>query len=294
MHSVLTSVSAKIAANQRLSDDEARELLETTDLIGLGMIADEVSVRKHEGRVTFVRVDERPYDESPQSWDRTQPWGERRFIGAPGSLAAAVAAVERLTHAAADEAWTAFDLADLATLDAPLDEVLHALRAAGLERLAAVSLDRLAEPRTAFESLAAAGLAAPRLVVGRYEDLDLVAAARLAEEATRLCPGVMVWAPLAREEDAHEPPTGYDAVRGVSVARLLTPSLPSIQVSWHQAGAKLSQVSLMFGANDLDCVAIADESPLGPRRAPLEEVRRNIRAASRTAVERSARFEVIV
>jgi 2-iminoacetate synthase ThiH len=38
-------------------------------------------------------------------------------------------------------------------------------------------------------------------------------------------------------------------------------------------------VALMFGANHLDRVSPIDDPALGPRRARLEEVRRNIAAA---------------
>jgi hypothetical protein len=40
-------------------------------------------------------------------------------------------------------------------------------------------------------------------------------------------------------------------------------------------------------------VPATDDAPLGPRRAPLEEVRRNIVAASLTPVARTARFEPV-
>jgi hypothetical protein len=52
-------------------------------------------------------------------------------------------------------------------------------------------------------------------------------------------------------------------------------------------------VALLFGANDLDHVPATDDAPLGPRRAPLEEVRRNIVAASLTPAARTGRFEPV-
>ena len=57
-------------------------------------------------------------------------------------------------------------------------------------------------------------------------------------------------------------------------------------------GAKLSQSCLLFGANDLDAVPARDDMPHGPRRAILEEVRRNILAASLDVVERDGSFQV--
>jgi 2-iminoacetate synthase ThiH len=50
-------------------------------------------------------------------------------------------------------------------------------------------------------------------------------------------------------------------------------------------------VAVLYGANDIDGVAPIDSTDLGPRRSPLEEIRRQIRDASATAVERNGRYE---
>jgi 2-iminoacetate synthase ThiH len=52
-------------------------------------------------------------------------------------------------------------------------------------------------------------------------------------------------------------------------------------------------VALTVGADDLDAVSPENDSPEGRRRAPLEEVRRNIRAAGQEPVERNGRFDLI-
>jgi aminodeoxyfutalosine synthase len=78
----------------------------------------------------------------------------------------------------------------------------------------------------------------------------------------------------------------------VAIARLLLDNVETIQVDWRSYGPKLAQVALTFGADDLDGVSASDEAPDGPRRAPVEEVRRNIQAASRVAVERDGRFDL--
>ncbi len=89
------------------------------------------------------------------------------------------------------------------------------------------------------------------------------------------------------------PSTGYDDTQLIALAALLVDGVDRVQVDWRQHGAKLSQVALLFGANDVDHVPATDDAPLGPRRAPLEEVRRNIVAASLTPVARNARFETV-
>jgi aminodeoxyfutalosine synthase len=82
-------------------------------------------------------------------------------------------------------------------------------------------------------------------------------------------------------------------MKAVALARMLLPDVPHIQVDWSLHGPKLAQVSLTFGADDVDNVSAAGEAAEGRRRAPLEDVRRNIRAAGLEAVERDARFAVL-
>jgi hypothetical protein len=89
------------------------------------------------------------------------------------------------------------------------------------------------------------------------------------------------------------PTTGYDDVKSVAMARLAAPNIPTMQVDWLRYGPKLAQVALTFGADDIDNVTASDEAPDGRRRAPLEDVRRNIEAAGLEPAERDGRFELI-
>ena len=77
----------------------------------------------------------------------------------------------------------------------------------------------------------------------------------------------------------------------MALARLVCDTVPSIQVDWSLYGPKLAQVALTVGADDVDGVSAEDDSPEGRRRAPLEEIRRNIVAAGQQPVERNGRFE---
>jgi aminodeoxyfutalosine synthase len=74
-------------------------------------------------------------------------------------------------------------------------------------------------------------------------------------------------------------------VKLVALARLLVP-VTHVQVDWQRYGPKLAQVALTFGADDLDGVSPKDVVAEGRRRSPLEEVRRNIIAATSQPVER--------
>jgi aminodeoxyfutalosine synthase len=89
------------------------------------------------------------------------------------------------------------------------------------------------------------------------------------------------------------PTTGYEDIKRVALARLIVDNVPSIQVDWAAYGPKLAQVALTVGADDIDAVSADDDTSAGRRRAPLEEIRRNIRAAGQEPVERNGRFDVI-
>ena len=82
-------------------------------------------------------------------------------------------------------------------------------------------------------------------------------------------------------------------MRQVALARLLVDNIQSIQVDWRIYGPKLAQVALAFGANDVDGVSPVDSLEHGRRRAPLEEITQNIRAASLVPVQRNGRFETL-
>ena len=66
--------------------------------------------------------------------------------------------------------------------------------------------------------------------------------------------------------------------------------IDSIQVDWALYGPKLAQVALAMGADDVDRVAAFEVENLGHRRSALEEIQRNIRAASLEPVERDGLF----
>jgi aminodeoxyfutalosine synthase len=102
---------------------------------------------------------------------------------------------------------------------------------------------------------------------------------------------IRAFAPLPRHVNPAVPTTGYDDVKRVALARLAVPNIPSIQVDWALYGPKLAQVALTVGADDVDGVSAEDDTGQGRRRAPLEEILRNIRAAGQEPVERDGRFD---
>ncbi|MQA31473.1 MAG: hypothetical protein GEU82_16835 [Luteitalea sp.] len=279
-----------------VTDAELAALVHSHDIIDIGIRADDARRRRHGARTTFVRVADVPSDLAADV--RVPPAArEVRIVGTPPSKAAALERIRAVVSAAGGAAVTGFSLADLEQLAAREQVTLRALledmRAAGLELVAEAPIDRLQNPRRSIEQVNIAGLALARLTVHRLESADLAA---LFHEVTALQEWVAViraFAPLPRTINRSVPTTGFDDVKRIALARLLVTNIPSIQVDWSLYGPKLAQVALTVGADDLDAVSAVDDLSEGRRRAPLEEIQRNIRAAGLDPVERDGRFEPI-
>jgi len=278
-----------------ISEAEAQELLESKDLIAIGMRADEIRRKRHGGQTTFVRVFEIHVDAQPASLPSRTSAGEFRIVGSPRSLDAATAAVRNGRSVAGEVPLTGFSLADLVTLEgsSSLADTLRALREAGLEAISEVPLDRLDHAETAIAEARAAGLTVRRLTVDVQQPDDRMALAHRARTLQNTVGGFHAFAPLSRTMSISSPTTGYDDVKQVALSRLVADNITSIQVDWQLYGPKLAQFALTIGADDVDAVAAVDPGTLGTRRSPIEEIRGNIRAAGLEPVERNGRFEAI-
>jgi len=280
----------RITAGERLSADEIRELARTPDILPLGMLADALRRRLHGTRTTFIRVAACPFDQSIA--DAVPPAArEVRLSGSPETLDAAAAAVQAAKSVAGLRTVAAFSWADAERWRAAEGQgVLKKLRDAGLDAIAEMPLDKISDARTALRALTARGFTQVRLSIAAAPAAErtelLLQAAALQEEFG--C--IQAIDPLPARLAAYRPTTGYDDVKMVAVARLAVPNVPSVQVDWQRYGPKLAQVALTFGADDIYGVSASDEAPEGRRRAPLEEIRRNIEAAGFEPVERDGRF----
>lgn len=279
-----------------VSDAELTTLAATYDIINLGMLADEARRRRHGTRTTFVRVATVSADlKAPTTWPPEA--GEIRIVGVPGNRAAAVARVAAVAAAAHGTPVTAFSLTDLEAIaaadGATLRSVLEQLRAAGCELVADAPLDRLANARRSIEEVNIAGLALARLTVHQLVTPDVVPLFKSVVALQRSVGVIRAFAPLPRTTTPASPSTGYDDVKRVALARLVVDNVASIQVDWSLYGPKLAQVALTVGADDVDGVSAEQETTEGRRRAPLEEIRRNIRAAGQEPVERNGRFDAV-
>ena len=288
----LARIAAMVSAGEPFTDGDVETLIGTVDLLAVGALADDRRRARRGDRVTFVRVLEiEPPTEDTRGPDVPTGAGEVRLSGPFGDLDRALTAVTRVRESVGDVPVTGFTLHEVAAAcggGAPaLREALTALRTVGLSALADARLERLDGPEW-VAAAAEAGVPVTRISVDEARP-DVAGLRRVAAWGSALT-GVRALAPLARTAGT-EPTTGYRDVRQVALARLLVDNIESIQVDWRRDGPKLAQVALTFGADDVDAVSPDDTVEEGRRRAPLEEITRNIRAAGLTPVERNGRFE---
>ncbi|HEY3093250.1 MAG TPA: hypothetical protein VGJ52_09135 [Vicinamibacterales bacterium] len=294
--SVFDALLERVSAGERLGADDLGQLAATPDILQLGMLADTVRRRVHGAQVTYVRVALCPFD---RPFTDAVPLAARevRVTGTPDSLEVACTAVETARAVAGARAVSAFSWTDVERLasesSTPASTVLERLRSAGLDAIAELPLDRLSNTAAVIETIVTAGYRQLRLTIDKAPaDMRaklFVDAAVLQEKF----PAIRSINPLPTVLEVMRPTTGYDDVKSVAIARLAAPNIPTIQVDWLRYGPKLAQVALTFGADDIDNVTASDEAPDGRRRAPLEEVRRNIEAAGLQPAERDGRFELI-
>jgi len=278
------------------TDQELTSLANSHDIISLGVLADEVRRRLHGTKTTFVRVATvaaevgAPVAHAPAA-------GELRIVGAPRSGTAAVARVREVAASASGTVVTGFSLPDLERLSVQegvtLRALLEDLRGAGLELVADAAVDLLQDARRSIEEVNIAGLALARLTLDQSTSSDAMPLLKAVADLQRSVAVLRAFAPLPRRINPAAPTTGYDDVKRVAMARIVVDNVPSIQVDWALYGPKLAQVALTVGADDVDAVSPDAAAAEGPRRAPLEEIRRNIRAAGLEPVERNGRFDAL-
>jgi hypothetical protein len=287
----LQDLGEKLAQGGVLSRDEARAFAASTDLVSVGMVATDARARIAGDEATFVRVAEVSVTATmPEGWPAEA--GEVRLVGRPATAEAAIAkawAVRERAGATPVTAYTLTDLIDLARDAEGLVSLARALREAGVHSVADVALDKVGD-MTLVHRVLDVGLG---VHVARWSSApsDPVAALRRLYDLQDATRAFRAFAPLSHTTRSDVVSTGYDDVRTVALARVVLPNVPHIQADWQAHGAKLAQAALLFGASDLDRVPPVDDASLGVRRSALEEVRRNIEAASLRATPRDGRFD---
>lgn len=115
--------------------------------------------------------------------------------------------------------------------------------------------------------------------------------------------GFQTFIPLAFHPDntplAHLPrTTGLTDIKQIAVSRLLLDNFPHIKAYWQMMTAKIAQIALRFGADDIDGTVIEEKiyhdagatTPQGMRR---QELMRLITAAGRVPVERDTLYRSV-
>ena len=115
--------------------------------------------------------------------------------------------------------------------------------------------------------------------------------------------GFQTFIPLAFHPDNtpldHLPrTTGMLDIRQIAVSRLMLDNFPHIKAYWQMMTAKIAQIALRFGADDIDGTVIEEKiyhdagatTPQGMRR---EELMRLITAAGRVPVERDTLYRAV-
>ncbi len=282
----------RVNGGARLSADDIQDLAATPDILSIGMLADVLRRRLHHARTTFLRIAECALD-APAIEPSQVKAQEIRITGSPAQLGDAVRAVE-IVKSKGDRTVSAFTWQDVERISGGnLAAALKQLRSAGLDSLSALPLDGPTDPAVIVGELVSAGFTQLRLTVDKAPaDARATLLLRAAELQDRVgC--IQAISPLPMTLSTFRPTTGYDDVKMVAIARLAAPNIPTVQVDWRRYGPKLAQVALTFGADDIDGVSASDEAPEGRRRAPLEEITRNIEAAGFEPVERTGRFTAI-
>lgn len=294
---MITGIAERLETGAPLDEADARAILDTSDLIAVGSLADDVRRRMHGTETTFQRVFEIHMDAIPSALPSELVAGEIRIIGSPSTADAAVAAVTSAAAIAGTIPVSGFALADLLALAngdlARLEAICADLRKAGLQLVAETALDTLEAPEAAIAAARRAGLFVSTLMIHDMPAERRVELLVLARQLQDALGGFRAFAPLPRGTSAAEPTTGYDDVKLVALARMLVTNIPSIQVDWQLYGPKLAQFALTVGADDVDRVAAIDVNTLGRRRTALEEIRGNIKAAGLEPRERNARWEAM-
>ncbi len=116
--------------------------------------------------------------------------------------------------------------------------------------------------------------------------------------------GFVTFIPLAFHPEntrmAHLPPTtGLTDLRNIAVSRLMLDNFDHIKAYWIMLGIKLAQVSLSFGADDIDGTVTEEKithaaGAVTPEALTVEEIVRYIREAGREPVERDTLYNEII
>jgi cyclic dehypoxanthinyl futalosine synthase len=199
----------------------------------------------------------------------------------------------------------------------PLVEVLGRLKAAGLGSLPGgggeILVDRVRKALTKNKCLTdewlevhrvwhrLGGRSTATMMFGHVETLaeriETLERIRQLQDETGGFTAFICWTFQPGHRMADVPPAGsFEYLRTQAVARLYLDNVPNIQSSWVTQGAKVGQLALFFGANDMGSLMIEENVVAAAgtvHHLTLEEIRRSIREAGYVPRQRNVFYEYI-
>jgi aminodeoxyfutalosine synthase len=356
----LVPIAGKVLAGERLDADEGVILFETSDILGLGALADWANRRRNGDRVFFVANQHlnptnvcilratcvfcsyarRPREEGAYTMTldeafheaataRDTPVREFHIVGGLHPKLR-LSYYEELIRGLKErhpgveiKALTAVEIAHLARIEkTSVADVLGRLRDAGLDSMPGGGAEvfskgvraTIAERKLAAEEWldvhrTAHGMGIPTnctMLYGHVESnrdrIEHLLALRDLQDETG---GFLTYIPLAYHPDHNElgatlgrqgtATTGFDDLKNLAVGRLFLDNIPHIKTHWIMNTAKVSQVALHFGVDDLEGTVVReriyhDAGASTPEGLTFPEIIRLIRDAGRRPVERDALY----
>ena len=128
----------------------------------------------------------------------------------------------------------------------------------------------------------------------RIEHLDVL---RQLQDETGGFTAFICWTMQPGHRMADYPEAGaFEYLRVQAVARLYLDNVPNIQSSWVTQGAKIGQLALFFGANDMGSLMIEENvvaSAGTVHHLTLDQIRASIREAGWVPRQRNVYYELI-
>jgi aminodeoxyfutalosine synthase len=356
----LEPIAEKVLAGERLDADEGVVLFETSDILGVGALADWANRRRNGDRVFFVANQHlnptnvcilratcvfcsyarRPREEGAYTMTldeafheaataRDTPVREFHIVGGlhpklPLSYYEDLIRGLKERHPGVEiKALTAVEIAHLARIEkTSVADILARLRAAGLDSMPGGGAEvfskgvraTIAERKLAAEEWldvhrTAHGMGIPTnctMLYGHVESnrdrIEHLLALRNLQDETG---GFLTYIPLAYHPDRNElgaalgrqgtATTGFDDLKNLAVGRLFLDNIAHIKTHWVMNTAKVSQVALHFGVDDLEGTVVRERiyheaGASTPEGLTFPEIIRLIRDAGRRPVERDALY----
>jgi aminodeoxyfutalosine synthase len=352
----LRPIYDKVRAQERLSGEDGLDLYRTTDLLGLGYLANMVRERLNGNRAYYIYNQHINYSniclngcrfcafgkkaDDPLAYEMSlgeilgkvqerlhEPITELHIVGGlhpdlPFSYyLEMLQGIKSLRPQVHLQAFTAVEIAHLAEISGlSIPETLSALTEAGLGSLPGGGAEvfsprirqNLCQKKLSPEGWLQVCQTAHRqglktnatMLYGHLETLeervDHLLKLRAAQDETG---GFLTFIPLAFHPQNTDLPelsetTGFDDLKNLAVARLMLDNFPHIKAFWIMIGLKIAQLSLSFGADDIDGTVMEErithmagaQTAQGLTRQELQHL---IREAGREPVERDTLYNVV-